>query len=105
MTDLLGNQAGLRDGRVRHDHGELLAPVTRREVGAADGFPENLRDPLEHFIADRVTVVIVDLLEKIEVDDRQRKRTPVPRRLVECAPQLVLEVAVVVKIRQPIGNR
>ena len=52
-----------------------------------------------------MAVRIVDLLEKIEIDDDERERPLVALRFLERARQLVLQMAMVVELRQSVRDR
>jgi hypothetical protein len=49
------------------DDGVLVAAETRQEVGLADAGAQALRDRFQQGIADRMTVVVVDPFELVEV--------------------------------------
>jgi hypothetical protein len=77
----------IRDGVVRavdlgeKDH-ELVAAVATHRVRIAHRTFEPARDQLQDFIADRVPMGVVDLLEAIEVDEQHAdpRRTPLRQR-------------------------
>jgi hypothetical protein len=52
----------------------------------------------------RVAVGVVDLLEVIDVEDRQRQRLPAPRRGVDCPGEGTVEVPAVEQPRQTIPS-
>ena len=68
-----------------HDQEELVAADAAENIGRA-----NIRgDPLRHFhqqrVADRVRIVVVDVLEIVDVEKRQRE----PRRRLRAGQQLL----------------
>ncbi len=60
-------------GLRQHDE-ELLAAVAHEQVAGADRAAQPARDLGEHDVADAVAVLIVDRLEVIDVDHRDRER-------------------------------
>ena len=84
-----------RPGRVpREQHRELLAADP---VGAALAalLADDARDEPQHVVADRVAEAVVDVLERVEVDQPERHQLVLLRRVGEHAAQLELERAVV----------
>ena len=59
---------------TRQDHHELVAGVTGGNVAGTAGSDQDRGDGLEHLIADTVAEVVVDLLEVVDVDQRNRDR-------------------------------
>src|SRR6202022_4838674 len=55
---------------VRLQYRKLVAAKARNEVGRSDGISESLHDLSEESVANRVTERIVDVLEIVEVGER-----------------------------------
>ena len=55
---------------VAQQHGELVTAVAGEDVALADASLEPGRDLLQHPVADRVAVAVVDLLEPVEVAEQ-----------------------------------
>ena len=88
-----------------HDDRELVATDPERAVAApqvrGDGRPGRADDG----VADRVAARVVDLLEVVEVHDRERQRLVVAGRRRPLALHLLLERAVVAQSRQRVAER
>ena len=59
---------------IARQHGELVAAETREHVVAARRAAEALDHRLQHLVADRVAVAIVDALEAVEVEQEDGVR-------------------------------
>ena len=73
-TDAFGERLGFdsREAERLHDR-KLVAAKTNDEVGGPRERKQAVGDPLEHNIAERMSVGVVDELESVEVDNVQRK--------------------------------
>ena len=69
-----GDLAGLLLVRVDRDQRELVAAVARLEVVRARRALQRVTDPAQHLVADEMSVLVVDLLEAVEVDQHERER-------------------------------
>ena len=63
-----------------HDDGELVATDAERPVGSAQVGRDGRGGLAQEPVADRVTARVVDPLEVVEVEDRERQRLTVPDR-------------------------
>ena len=97
-------QPGLDVGAGQHD-GELVAADPERPVATTDGAQRDTPDRSEEFIAHRVAVLVVDLLEVVDVDEQQGERGLVAGRVLELATQLLLERPVVAQAGQAVEQR
>ena len=59
---------------VLQHHRELVAAEPERQVAAADVRRQHGADPAQHLVARHVPVHVVDLLERVHVDEQQRRR-------------------------------
>ena len=87
------------------DDDDLVAAVARCEVGAPDRLPDGLAQRGERFVACLVSVGVIELLEIVHIDQRQRELPPVPGRPLEFPAQDVLEISPVEQPGQAVGNR
>ena len=60
--------------RVRQQHREFFAAITRREIGAALRLGQDFGHRLQTNVAGRMPIRIVELLEMVDVDHQQRER-------------------------------
>ena len=76
----------LVERRPRKEHAEFLAAVAVGAAAAAHlGEPRS--DELQHLVADVVAVLIVEILEMVDVDHRDRvAAAEAPQALLERAP-------------------
>ena len=66
---------------------EFLATVACHEIRLAHPLREDLRDALEHPVADAVRVPVVDLLEVVDVGQRDAQRVPGALGTCDLLPQ------------------
>ena len=61
---------------IRQEERELVSTDAERVIAAADELREAHPEPLEHTVADGMTMLVVDLLEvvQVEADERQPAR-------------------------------
>ena len=90
---------------MRQDDCHLLASVARRDVGVARGLAQRPSNMLEHHIALRVAVSVVDRLEIVEVEHDQTDGVPVAANLLDFSLQQLLEAAMVRQTGQLVGHR
>ena len=83
------------------DHGELVAADPGDDVGRAAALLQRGADRGEQPVADRMAVEVVDALELVDVEHRERGVLAVARAALDLALELLLEAAAV---RQP-GER
>ena len=91
-----------RPGPVGKDQRELLAADAIGRLGA-ERLAQDLGHLLENAVADRVPVAVVDALEVVEVDDRERDGAAGRRGERERLAQVGLERAVVPERGQGVG--
>ena len=81
----------------RHDHGELLAADAADDVARTDERARELDQRDEDLVADRVSADVVDALELVDVEHRQRHRVAGAAHAHQLGPQALVEDAVVVE--------
>ena len=74
LAQELGKLGRALDLRARHQHQELLAAEAIREIERAQLRAQHVGDVLEHLVADRVSVPVVDELEAVHIADDQPDR-------------------------------
>ena len=74
LGDPLGEPAAVLQGASGEDDRELLATDSADIVARADRAAENLGDPDQDGVAERMAVDVVDLLEVVEIDHHERGR-------------------------------
>ena len=74
---------------------ELVAADARDQIGRAEPLAQHLGDRLEHRVAGRVAVRVVDLLEVVEVEHDDRARVAVADGAGERLDEARLEAAAV----------
>ena len=88
-----------------HDDRELVATDPEGPVASGAGrSPSSSPACAEELVADRVAARVVDLLEVVEVEDRERQRLVVPGRDRPLALHLLLERPVVAEPRQRVAQ-
>ena len=90
--DPLGDLEGQLGRRLRQEDRELLAAEASGDVVVAQLCPERLGDALEHSVAGKVAVGVVDIPEEVEVGHDQRHRPLEPLRTRELLRQRRREV-------------
>ena len=90
---------------VGQDHRELFAAEARHRVHRPDAVVQRLRHRLQHQVAGRVAVGVVDLLEVIDVDHQHQRRLAGPRDAVDLAGQRELELAPVRQAGERVAAR
>ena len=103
LAKSLGRDAGFLDLGGRQDRGELFAAVAAGQIHLAGRFHQHLADVAEHFVAGRVAVRVVELLEMVDVEDHQREWRLPALPLGEAALHLVVERAAIGQIGERIG--
>src|SRR5450755_3467575 len=92
------------DGAWEKDH-EFLSAVTPDPIDLAHVMLQELRELGEHHIARLVPVRIVDALEVIDVEHRERELFVEARRVLEHFVENFVEMAPIEDARERIGNR
>ena len=93
---------GIRIGR---DHRKLIATEPCQRIPSARLLAEGVRDQPQRAIPDRMTVRIVERLERVEVKQHQRQRARVSSGPLALRTQPAVEGPVVQQSSQPIGHR
>ena len=104
-TDAFGDEHGFGDRGLRQDHRELLTAVATQHVRAARAIDDRGSDRLDHAIADRVAVAVVDRLEVIDVADDQRDRVAVALGAAVLFFDALVEVAAIEQPGQAVADR
>ena len=73
LADAVRQLDSLRARRVRQENGDLLTPVARDVIGRSKLPPEPLGERAEAGVASRMTELVVDLLEVIDIDEEKRE--------------------------------
>jgi hypothetical protein len=77
--------SGFRRAKIRHRTDELVAAIADEHVIGADIRANGLADELEQCIAGQMALTVVDLLEAVDVDEREYERGARPMRTLELA--------------------
>src|SRR5581483_4296480 len=101
VVDAGYDPARIVDRRIGEENRKLVAAHARDDVGRADRAADHRREADQRRIARRMSQLVVDRLEKIEVDHRQRGRPSALRMIAE----RFLEEADVVEAGQRIVRR
>ena len=104
-ADLVEDGGGLDGGGAAHDDDELLAAVAADQVGAAEAVAERAGDVAEDGVADQVAVVVVDLLEVVDVEERDGDRLAGRGGGDQRGAQLLERVAAVEDAGEPVADR
>ena len=89
--------------RLREENGELLSAYTSRYIGLSACTGNDPSQALDHFIPDRMTVCVVDLLEPVDIKQDDGQILSVPSREPERGLTQVVEGAAVVHAGQEVG--
>ena len=100
-----GDHQARLDVGVRQDDREFVAADAVGTVATADRAEGDATHRRQQLIAERVSLLVVDLLQVVHVHEQQRERRPVTRGLLELAAELLLERAVVPEAGQAIEER
>ena len=103
LPQAFGKQGRPRQIGLRHHHHEFLAAIAGHRVGLAGEFVEQPGQLLQHLVAVEVPLLVVDVLEVIHVQHRQRERRPVAVHHGELVRHRVGHAAAVVDAGQGIG--
>ena len=102
LDEGLRRSFGVLQRGLRQDHAELVAAEAPDDVGLAQPRAQQRRDGAEQFVAGRVPVAVVDVLEVVDVDRQQRRRMAVALGVADDPLELVMEAAPVVEAGQRI---
>ncbi len=100
----LGEREGILGVGVGRDDRELVAADPGRDVTCPLALHECARDRLKHAVAGLVAVSVIDELEAVEVEHRERERPAVAYRAAALFVQALLEGAVIEKAGEPVGG-
>lgn len=81
--------------RLRQNDGKLISSKASRDVGATEGLAQGVRHLSEHVVAGRVALPVVDLLEVVQVEDRDCPAGAVALNIGKLAGKLLLEAATI----------
>ena len=95
VPDTIGDGQRLGRGRAREQDAELLAPVPVDHVLGPDVQGEDAGHGLEELIPRRVSVGVVDRLEVVDVDHRERDRSSGPEPALERPREVVVQTSTV----------
>ena len=104
-ADPVGHDVRSGPRRLGQEHRELLAAVARGGVDLTQALLDDGGGPDEDVVALDVAAGVVDLLEVVEVEHRQRELEVVPARAQHLAVQGLDEVGVVEEAGQGVGHR
>src|ERR1700736_6296742 len=90
---------------VRLQYRKLIAAEARNEVGRPDGIFESLHDLPEESVANRVTERIVDVLEIVEIDEKDGQRAGAAFARGEGYGEPLQKGASVCESREHVGRR
>src|SRR5262245_48100856 len=90
--------------RVGKYHHELVSAIPRDGVSVANDQLHDGRDLLQHEITDRMPARIIDLLEVVEIDRRDRDRRAAPTRGAEIGTKTRLQRPAIEAPRQRIAS-
>src|SRR5512140_53066 len=92
--------------RVGQQHREFFAAISRREVGGSLGFSsQNMGNAPQAFVAGRVSILVVEGLEMVEVDHQERKGSAVAIGPAPFLEQALVEAAPVGKAGKTVNSR
>jgi hypothetical protein len=89
--------------RLGQQDRELLAAITRQQVGLADRAQEDVGELAEDRVPALMPMGVVDGLEVVQVEKDQRKIRPVALGPLVLLFQPLIEVTVVVELGQVVG--
>ena len=96
-TDLFQHLVrGIQCG-IGHDDGELFATITANEIGLAQPLLEEQCQALDHPVAHRVPVAVVDLLETVDIEHGEAQRLLLAPGAVAAVFEQLQDVGVVVQ--------
>src|SRR5690606_10914931 len=102
----VGNADRLRLAAVRQEEGEFLAADPCSEVTcAARSACHQRRHAPERFVAFKMAVVVVELLEAVDAEQQQRQRLALARAAFALLLDAFLEGAPVAETGQPVTKR
>ena len=104
MAQSLGQHHGLVLGRLAQEHDKFVAAVTAEQVGLPDPLLQDSPHLPHDFITLQVAQGVVDLLEVIDVQEKQRERGLIAAALLHLIVERLLEVAVIIQAGQGIPD-
>ena len=93
-----------RAGLGKHDR-ELLAAVAAHHIDLSDSAAEYAAQLGQRHVARGMAELVVELLELVGVDHQQRYVVDVAASPLDLLAESLLQVAVVVETREPVGHR
>src|SRR5262249_54871279 len=104
LAEGLGEGDSAFERRLGQDDGELLAAVAGEDLVATDARLDDARELLEHEVAREVAVHVVDALEVVDVEEEDREVALVPAAADDLALERLVEVPLVVDLRETIHD-
>jgi len=95
---------GLFQPRFRQDDDDLIAAIPGSDIGGANGLPDRLPEHRQRFIPRLMTVPVVELLEIIDINERQRELPAVTLGPLELPVEQVIEATAVEQSGEAVGN-
>jgi hypothetical protein len=96
---------GARAVGLGQDDGELIAAESRRRIGRAAGLPDGVGHADERARTHAVSASVVDSLQAVDVDDKNRERALRPVRSRDLAAHDGQQAAIVAEAREDVGLR
>src|SRR5262249_36754067 len=91
--------------RLAEDERELLASEAARRVRRAERLVEELADALQHLVAERMAVRVVERLERVDVEEHERQNASVALRRRDFFTEPLIEVRAVPDARERVDVR
>jgi len=91
---------------VGQQHHELFAAISRREIRGSLGFRgQNMRNGTQAVVAGRVSILVVECLEMIEVDHQERQAGALAIGASPFLEQALVEAAAIGEAGEPVNSR
>src|SRR5262249_8694036 len=105
MRNSIGNEARILQRRFWQDEGEFVATVSRRHIDFPAVDAQHVRHTAQSAAANDVPVGVVDLLQTIEIEQEDGKRTASPVMALDLRIEAVEEMTVVGETGERITDR
>ena len=96
---------GALGGGPRHDDRELVAADPERPIAPAQVGRDRRAGVAQDLVPDRVAASVIDQLEVVEIDDRERELLSIPDGARPLALDLLLERPMIAQARQRVAQR
>jgi hypothetical protein len=104
FSDHFGDDQRPLDRRIRQDHRELVAAIATDDIVGATALRDLGRDQAQNAVTDEVTELVVEMLEIVDVDQKQRERAVVLVGLLDQSTDRSVEHATIGDPGQRIGQ-